>query len=138
LPTGHDGGLPVYGYLGRGLVTSRVVSALVAETLRAQDEWAGCAVLWILHFEPAAGDNLLRLHDPQGLLATAIAQTQPAGLLCGHTHLASRQDMFAGVPVFVCGSTTQWYAPHGNYLQVVTVEVDPSGHAAPQVSFQSF
>jgi hypothetical protein len=83
-------------------------------------------------------ERVVGFPDNLALLVAAIAQTRPGGLLCGHTHLVSRQDVFASVPVFVCGSTTQWYAPHGNYLQVITVEVDPSGRAAPLVGFQSF
>lgn len=138
LQRNDDGDLFFIGRFGRGRVTERVIAQLVSETQLARKDYPTSAVIWVLHFEPSAEDLTLRLCDSHGLLADAVRQSQPTAILCGHTHLPSRQVDFAGVPVFICGTTSQCYAPHGNFLQAIYVRVDPAQRIAPQVSFQPF
>jgi hypothetical protein len=132
------GGPPVFGHLGRGHVSAAVTDRLVELTQEVRQQGRGDVVLWAIHFEPEAAESTLTLFDPEDLLSAAVAAAQPAAILCGHTHLASNDKPFAGTRVFVSGTTTQWFAPYGNYLQVVEVDVGPAGGAPPQLQFRSF
>jgi 3',5'-cyclic AMP phosphodiesterase CpdA len=140
LGDGDAGGLVVYGHLGRGRVYDNLAHQLVEQSARARAENPACAVVWAIHFEPEAGEDSLALYDPEGRLAGAVAEARPAAILCGHTHLESQRKAFAGVDglVCLCGTTTQWHAPYGNYLQVIEVEVDETGAAAPAVALRKF
>lgn len=138
LAAGDNAGLAVYGHFGRGHVTEEVTDPLVALTQEVRQQHPHGVILWVIHFEPDAAENTLALYDPDGLLGEAVAQARPDAILCGHTHLASTEKQFANARVFVSGTTTQWYAPYGNYLQVVEANIDPADGTSPQLRFIPF
>jgi hypothetical protein len=62
----------------------------------------------------------------------------PVAVLYGHTHLVRREKPFAGARIFALGTTTQWYAPNGNYLQVIDIQLDSAGGAPPALQLLPF
>jgi hypothetical protein len=93
--------------------------------------------LWVIHFEPEAQDQLLALLDDDEL-AVSLARAGVAGVLCGHTHLQCRHKKFAGSSIYVCGTTSQYFAPEGNYLQIIDVEVNPGAPPPVTIDFRPF
>jgi 3',5'-cyclic AMP phosphodiesterase CpdA len=140
LAAGDDAGLKLYGHLGRGHVRQAVTDALLAATNQARADDPAAAVIWVIHFEPNADDSSLALYDPDNLLADATRAARPAAILCGHTHLVCMPKDFAEVAglMHLCGTTTQWFAPHGNFFQIMEVEVDPADPASAAVRFRPF
>jgi hypothetical protein len=90
----------------------------------------------VIHFEPEAQDSLLQLLDERHL-AAALQQEPADAILCGHTHHSNPAKRFAGVPLFVCGTTTQHASPQGNTLHVLDVTVK-SRSGPPQFSCRIF
>jgi 3',5'-cyclic AMP phosphodiesterase CpdA len=132
----HDMGSGALGFLGRGRVYRKRLDQLHSLTRQARSQSPGCAVLWVMHFEPEARNPLLALLDERRLIA--VLQDQPAdAILCGHTHASTLNKTFAGVPTFVCGTTTQHASIHGNTLHVLDVEVSSSA-TSPRFSCRVF
>jgi hypothetical protein len=124
------------GFLGRGRAYPRRLEQLCSFTRIARSRYPGCAVLWVIHFEPEAQNPMLELLDERHL--AAALQREPAdAILCGHTHESNLAKTFAGVPVFVCGTTTQHASAHGNTLHVLEVIV-PAHASPPQFSCRAF
>jgi hypothetical protein len=105
-------------------------------TRKARSRYPGCAILWVIHFEPEARESLLQLLDERHL-ATALRREPADAILCGHTHDSNRGKTFAGVPVFVCGTTTQHASAHGNTLHVLDVTVQARS-GQPQFACRAF
>jgi hypothetical protein len=131
----HDMGSSVMGFLGQGRAYPKRLAALSALTRQARSRFPGCAVLWVMHFEPAAVDPFLGLLDERHLIA-ALQQDPTDAIFCGHTHQSNYARAFAGVPVFVCGTTTQHASAHGNTLHVLDVNVQ--SRSAPQFACRSY
>jgi 3',5'-cyclic AMP phosphodiesterase CpdA len=112
------------GFLGQGRVYPRRLQALRRETQHARRRFPGCAVVWVLHFEPDSPHSFLALLDDH-LLANALTQEAVAAVLCGHTHRSDVAKRFANTPVFVCGTTTQHAAPFGNGFLLLEFTVQP-------------
>jgi 3',5'-cyclic AMP phosphodiesterase CpdA len=131
----HDVGSHPLGFLGRGRAYSKRLASLCSLTRESRARYAGCAILWVIHFEPEAQAPLLALLDERRLVA-ALQQDPADAILCGHTHESNTAKRFAGVPVFVCGTTTQHASVHGNTLHVLDVTVQAP--AMPQFSARVF
>ncbi len=131
----HDMGSHPLGFLGRGRAYRKCLRQLSLLTQQVRTEYRGCAVLWVIHFEPAASNHLLQLLDEHHL-AAAIQQQPPDAILCGHTHRSNTAKVFCGIPVFVCGTTTQHASTHGNTLHALDVNLQ-SG-LSPQFSCKVF
>src|SRR5262249_11415513 len=132
----HDVGSHPLGFLGRGRAYRKRLRELCPLTAHARSQSPGCALLWVLHFEPAANDPLLALLDERYLVA-AIREQPPDAILCGHTHASNVNKVFDGIPVYVCGTTTQHASVHGNTLHVLEANVQ-SGASPPQFSCTVF
>lgn len=118
LRAGDMGSLPIVGHLGQGRVRPELVDALVVKSLLY-----GGTVLWAIHFEPGTADATLALLD-EHLLAEGLAKFSPANMptiLCGHTHLTSRDLVWNGARVLCCGSTCQ-PSHFGNWINVVEID----------------
>jgi predicted phosphodiesterase len=116
-----------FGYLGRGRIAQEQIDALVDQTNHVREESPGCAVFWVIHFKPGlAADNVLLLCDDDllGLKAAEARESGVAGLLCGHTHEQSATADFDGLPLYLCGTSAQCRASAGNYVNVLTADVD--------------
>jgi hypothetical protein len=116
------------------------VDALTDQSERTRKDNPGCAVFWVIHFKPGlAGDLPLRLcgDDILGAAAAAAKEAGVAGLLCGHTHEKSDQVDFNGLPVYLCGTSAQFHAEEGNYINVITVDVDKANGTC-DVDFKAF
>jgi 3',5'-cyclic AMP phosphodiesterase CpdA len=137
LDAGDSGDWAGVGHLGRGRAYPRRVARLLQLTEQAQARHGPCVVLWVIHFEPRAQDELLSLLDEQAL-ASALRRTDVAAVLCGHTHLQSREKRFADTRFFVCGTSTQHYAPVGNYLQLIEIDVAPGSARPMRIDFTSY
>jgi 3',5'-cyclic AMP phosphodiesterase CpdA len=132
----HDLGSHPLGFLGRGRAYRNRLARLSSLTQQARSRYPGCVVVWIIHFEPEAQNPLLGLLDER-YLGAALQQTPADAILCGHTHESNSTKMFAGVPVFVCGTTTQHASMHGNTLHVLDVSVQTRS-GSPQFSCRVF
>src|SRR5207302_996246 len=97
----HDLGSYPLGFLGCGRAYPKRLEQLCSLTRQARSRYAGCAVLWVIHFEPAARNPLLELLDERHL-ATALKQDPADAILCGHTHDSNLARTYEGIPVFVC------------------------------------
>jgi predicted phosphodiesterase len=137
LQQGDNGDQAFYGHFGRGRATKPVVDKLVTLTSNYRERHPDCVVLWVCHFDPLAAEHELALLDAD-VLSNAIREAHPAAILCGHTHSVNERKTFEGCPVFVCGTTTQWYAPSGNHLQVIDINVDPTRPENPQLNARKF
>jgi predicted phosphodiesterase len=134
----HDMGsqhLPL-GFLGRGRAYRKRLKELCSLTHQSRRQYPGCAILWVIHFEPEAQNPWLRLLDER-YLAAALQQEPADAILCGHTHESSPAKLFGSVPVFVCGTTTQHASVHGNSLLALDVTVQ-TGSPQPQFACQVF
>ena len=81
----------------------------------------------------------LQLLDAFNLLAAARDEKVLA-VLCGHTHKRSAlllDPRAPDVPFCLCGSTTQYHEPNGNFLNLIDITLD-SAEGAPAVSLHSF
>lgn len=119
LASGDRGSGP---YFGQGRAYRHRMEALGDVTWAIQRAYPKCAVVWVIHFRPNAAWPL-QLLDMENL-EEAVGNFHPAAIICGHTHDLDQFDL-RGTPVWVCGTTTQRYAPDGNWLQVIQVDVDP-------------
>jgi 3',5'-cyclic AMP phosphodiesterase CpdA len=116
-------GFPLLGFLGQGRAYPRRIQALQQATQTARTQYPGCTVLWVLHFEPDAANGNLALLDDQNLAAALRQDEGIAAILCGHTHVSNPVKVFAGTPVYVCGTTTQHASVHGNGFHVLEVNM---------------
>ncbi len=132
----HDMGSHPLGFLGRGRAYRKRLGQLCFLTRQTRSQYHGCAVLWVIHFEPDVQNPLVQLLDERHLSA-ALQQDPADAILCGHTHDSNPGKTFAGVPVFVCGTTTQHASIHGNTLHALDVTVQ-SGSPRPQFSCRVF
>ncbi|HEY7310583.1 MAG TPA: metallophosphoesterase [Gemmataceae bacterium] len=121
------GGLPLLGFLGQGRIYAARLQRLRLLTRSVQQKYPGCTLLWGMHFEPSAADPSLALLDDH-LLSQALQQERVAAILCGHTHAGRIKD-FAGTPVYVCGTTTQYASVQGNHFHVLEIDIRPSAPA---------
>ncbi len=120
-----DEGCAKWGRFGQGDVTLPTLTRLVELTTQVRTRYPGCVVLWMVHFDPEARDpNLTLCHSD--LLKTTVTSQAPAAILCGHTHLVPVAKDLGSTQVLVSGTTAQFYAPHGNYLQIVEINVEPN------------
>jgi hypothetical protein len=121
------------GYLGQGRIpdgdTVDALSALRDATQRARTHTPDCAVIWVIHFEPQAPDHLKLLGEDR--LKRAICDDKVAAMLCGHSHRSQTSKTFAGVPVYVCGTTTEHQPLANNSFHLVEIDVATQGPPSP-------
>ena len=119
------GDQPPWSHLGQGRARIGPITALRKLTSAARAHYDNPTIVWVEHFEPEAihpCQPLLRLLDEANLLAACENEEIPA-LLCGHTH-ESRVYSIGGMLLSVCGTTTQYHAPLGNYLHVLEFQIE--------------
>jgi 3',5'-cyclic AMP phosphodiesterase CpdA len=125
-----------WGYLGQGRAYSSVIDKLSALTRAEREAAPRTIVLWVIHFDPTIDyPRSLVLLDGE-LLANAVSRERVPAILCGHTHVNGVRR-FAGSTVYNCGTTTQAFAPHGNFLSFIELDWPP-GAAAPTVAAVPF
>lgn len=96
-------------------------------------------VLWLIHFLPFNVNRWLQRLDVGPLLAAASAEQIPA-VVCGHTHGPSAfltDPAAPGVQFCLCGSTTQYHEPNGNWVNLLDVTF-PSPRTAPTLTLQRY
>jgi 3',5'-cyclic AMP phosphodiesterase CpdA len=118
--------------LGQGRAYADIIARLETLTgeLRAEDP--GLGLLWVVHFPPANPDidNSLRLLDDE-VLIKAAHEKRISHILSGHTHFP--RDYIATSPdgstvkVLCAGTATQEFAPDGNFIHEVEIEVGEEG-----------
>ena len=123
-----------WGYLGQGRAYVEPISKLCQLTQNARKRDPDAIVLWVIHFDPTVENGSLRLLDKDNFRA-AVQRERIAAVLCGHMH--RNYDTLAGATVYVCGTTTQEYAPDGNFLNLIEIEV-PAGSHAPTIRVLTF
>jgi hypothetical protein len=133
-----DFGTPIpLGHYGQGRAYQKRVRVLEQQTRQTRAHYPDCAVLWVVHFEPKTRFYLLKLLQEKRLIQAAN-QSGVAAILCGHTHRSRKLRRLGNTPLYVCGTTTQFYAPRGNYLHILEIEVDPSTGTARVTKLQRF
>lgn len=116
-----------FQHFGCGRVYDERLHELERRTRELRDQ--GAAVAWAVHFTPSSGDpNLALLEDE--LLMQAASDRGVSVVLCGHTHASKPLHEVGGVPVAVCGTTTQDHSPQGNFLHVLKIDLPSAGGAA--------
>jgi hypothetical protein len=121
-------------FLAQGRAYQSRVDTLLAETQKVIHQHQGSAILWAMHFPPRKDivlHELLEAYRLEAALQTLSRSQQPhpvLALLCGHLHFLDATTQCAGIPVFICGTTTQHMpfpvrlAVKDNSLQVMRVE----------------
>lgn len=150
----NDSGKPVFalpGWYGQGRVDQQIVMDLKTAT---QDVKEYCthpdidigepAVIWAIHFDAAATDELLKLLDSDFLVQAAADAHVPA-LLCGHTHESKIKPLSATTTAFVCGTTSQAnigsaqdYSTTVNDCQLLVIDVQDDPKRAPAIEVTWF
>jgi predicted MPP superfamily phosphohydrolase len=125
------------GYLGQGRVYRGRLQDLIRITASVRQTNPDCAVVWVLHFEPASADDSLQLLDPAGRFAQAIQGNNVAAILCGHTH-DSASKKFGGTGVWTCGTTTQHRIRFDNHLHYVQFAFNPKSPHRPTIQVTKF
>jgi 3',5'-cyclic AMP phosphodiesterase CpdA len=112
------------GFLGQGRVYRHRLRALRQVTHSVRRQYPGCAVVWVMHFEPETRSPLLALLDDY-LLANLLTREPVAAILCGHSHRSNASKQWMSTPVFVCGTTTQHRSRSGNSFFVLDFTLQP-------------
>lgn len=126
--------------MGQGRVYASHLAQLENETqrIKAARPHFPPIVVWAVHFPPLfpGGGTLLKLVEGEKLAAAAKRQGV-AAILAGHTHEQVKycpQGM--SYEIFCCGTTTQYWAPTGNYCQIISFETERKGVKIESEVFQ--
>jgi hypothetical protein len=125
---------PIVGRFGFGQAYPEVVEQLMELTREVSAMAPGTPILWSIHFDPGKPVSyFLRLLDAEHL-SDVVPEALGLGveaMLCGHTHAstlpgdpAGFPKAFFGMPVLVCGTTTQSHSAKRNYLHVLELDDD--------------
>ncbi len=150
LERGDDGKRVFFlpGYFGQGRVRTDARSPLQSlrgVTTRLRDECrykygsAHPVLIWAIHFDPSATDELLKLLDSDYFIHAA-AEDGVAAVLCGHTHDAKVKPLSEVTTAYVCGTTSQActsstrdHSTTVHDCQMVTVDAPEASTEAPDV-----
>ena len=125
---GHE----IFSAMGQGRVYDdrlELLEEVTSEVLNEHTGWRKLAVVWAVHFPPCypGGWKKLKLVGGEKLIAAA-RRHGIAAVLSGHTHEQvkyNHPDM--GCEVYCCGTTTQRWAPSGNYCQIISFDSESTG-----------
>jgi len=117
-----------WGYLAQGRAYRDTLTRLrdITESARRRDPLA--IVVWVIHFDPTVEDGAHALLDSHHF-REAVEQQQVPTVLCGHVHY-NYSTPFATANLYVCGTTTQHYAPWGNRLNLIEIDVSEASNSA--------
>jgi hypothetical protein len=129
--------------LGQGKAYADVIAGLETLTNELRDEDPGLGLLWVVHFPPANPDidNSLGLLDGE-VLIKAAHEKRISHILSGHTHfprpyIATSPDG-STVKVLCAGTATQEFAPDGNFIHEVEIEVGGEGITSVKIKHQTY
>lgn len=118
-----------HNWYAQGKVYGKILDDLVEATKKFKDdpefsEFSDKFIIWAVHFPPVDGIAIhSSLLEKERLVEAALSNECGVSLiLAGHIHSPQLFDLSPDLKVLTTGSTTQHYAPDGNFCHLISVE----------------